>query len=87
MSVMFPNKLLTRQSKEIRNQSDINIGTAIAAILFNDVFFNFLKDVDFTFFQMSGGRGVGGGGHTFGPLKRILIKYSIVCSKSLVQVS
>ena len=62
MSVMFPNKLLTRQSKEIRNQSDINIGTAIAAILFNDVFFNFLKDVDFTFFQMSGGRGVGGAG-------------------------
>ena len=87
MSVMFPNKLLTRQSKEIRNQSDINIGTAIAAILFNDFFLNFLKDVDFTFFQMSGGRGVGGGGHTFGPLKRILIKYSIVCSKSLVQVS
>ena len=62
MSVMFPNKLLTRQSKEIRNQSDINIGTAIAAILFNDVFFNFLKDIDFTFFQMSGGMGVGGGG-------------------------
>ena len=84
MSVMFPNKLLTRQSKEIRNQSDINIGTAIAAILFNDVFFNFLKDVDFTFFQMSGGMGVGG--HTSGPLKRILITYSIVCSKSLVQV-
>ena len=86
MSVMFPNKLLTRQSKEIRNQSDINIGTAIAAILFNDFFKNFLKDVDFTLFQMSGGRGVWGG-HTFGPLKRILIKYSIVCSKSLVQVS
>ena len=81
MSVMFPNKLLARQSKEIRNQSDINIGTAIAAILFNDFFKNFLKDVDFTFFQVSGGRG-----HTFGPLKRILIKYSIVCSKSLVQV-
>ena len=76
MSVMFPNKLLTRQSKEIRNQSDINIGTAIAAILFNDVFFNFLKDVDFTFFQMSGGMGVGGGGgQTAGPLKRILKKF------------
>ena len=74
MSVMFPNKLLTRQSKEIRNQSDINIGTAIAAILFNDFFLNFLKDVDFTFFQVSGG------------IKRILITYSIVCSKSLVQV-
>ena len=38
----------TRYSREIRNQSDINIGTAV--LFFYYLFFNLLKGVDFISF-------------------------------------